>query len=123
MLLSYDSTGRSNPVLFGGDGKEYSMTLNTFRKPLRMLVGLGFPRDIHSPLEALAYLNEAPASFRSGAYKMALKACQAALSGEIEAETARGTFEAYARKHDLLAPDISDIIAVSAAGRHDPRPT
>lgn len=96
------------------------MTLNAFREPVRILVGLGFPRDIHCPLEALVYLNETPASSRNGAHTMAVKACKAALLDEIETETAHGTFEAYVRKHDLLAPDIDDIVAASAARRHDP---
>jgi hypothetical protein len=57
---------------------------------------------------------------RNAAHIMALKACKAALSGEVEAETARGTFEAFARKHDLLAPEMDDFIAAACRRRNDP---
>jgi len=40
--------------------------------------------------------------------------------GEIEAETARGLFAAFAEKHDLLAPE-TDIITASRR-RHDKDP-
>ncbi|WP_407829791.1 DUF982 domain-containing protein [Staphylococcus aureus] len=51
---------------------------------------------------------------------MALKACRAALRGEIEADTARGLFAAFAAKHDLLAPDV-DVISASRHS-HDKDP-
>jgi hypothetical protein len=57
---------------------------------------------------------------RDTAHSIALKACSAALRGEIEEETARGPFSAFAEKHDLLAPE-TDIIAASRH-RHDKDP-
>jgi hypothetical protein len=45
------------------------------------------------------------------AHSMALKACSAALRGDIEAETAHGFFAAFAEKHDLLAPQHTSVIA------------
>ncbi|MDH6298251.1 hypothetical protein M2315_004741 [Agrobacterium fabrum] len=56
---------------------------------------------------------------RDTAYSVALKACGAALRGEIEAETARGLFAAFAEKHDLLAPE-TDIITASSRRHKDP---
>ncbi|GLR56833.1 MULTISPECIES: DUF982 domain-containing protein [Rhizobium] len=44
----------------------------------------------------------APGSDR--AHTIALNTCKAALTGDIEAETARSVFAAFAERHDLLAP-------------------
>ncbi|TIW73934.1 MAG: DUF982 domain-containing protein, partial [Mesorhizobium sp.] len=37
--------------------------------------------------------------------KAAIRACKAALVGDIDAETARGIFAAFARKKDILIED------------------
>ncbi|MGO4637085.1 DUF982 domain-containing protein [Mesorhizobium sp. 2RAF45] len=37
--------------------------------------------------------------------KAAIRACKAALTGEVEAETARGKFIAFVRKKDILMQD------------------
>ena len=74
------------------------MKPDMFRQPVSILVGLGY-----------RHLVEWPASQRDGAHSIALKACSAALRGEIEAETARGLFTAFAEKHDLLAPEIDEL--------------
>ncbi|MGN7735350.1 DUF982 domain-containing protein [Ensifer sp. 22564] len=47
---------------------------------------------------------------------MALNACRAALAGEIDVETVRGTFVAFARRANLLAPDTDAIVAGGGAG-------
>lgn len=92
-----------------------------FGKPVRILVGLGRPRDIRSALDAYMFLDEAPGYMRNSAHAMALKACRAALMGEVEAQTARGAFEAFVRKHDLLAPEIDHLASSSgASGRNGP---
>jgi hypothetical protein len=96
------------------------MTPDIFREPVRISVGLGFPRGIRSPLDAVIYLNEVPPPARNNGHTMALKTCKAALMGEIEAETARGAFEAYARRQDILAPGADDIVAARSLRRHDP---
>ena len=85
------------------------MKPDMFREPVSILVGLGFPAEVRSVMEAYRHLIEAPASQRDTAHAVALKACGAALRGEIEAETARGLFVAFVKKHDLLAPDINVI--------------
>jgi hypothetical protein len=96
------------------------MKPDTFKKPVRIFVGLGQPREIRNVLDAYMFLDDAPGYIRNAAQAMAFKACKAALSGEIEAETARGAFEAFARKHDLLAPETDYLIAAASSGRHDP---
>ncbi|EJC82955.1 Protein of unknown function (DUF982) [Rhizobium leguminosarum bv. trifolii WSM2297] len=92
------------------------MKPDMFREPISILVGLGFPAEVRSVMDAYRHLIEWPVSQRDTAHSVALKACSAALRGEIEAETARGLFAAFAEKHDLLAPDI-DAIAPSRLRR------
>ncbi len=91
------------------------MKPDMFRQPVSILVGLGFPAAICSVMDAYRHLSEWPASLRDTAHSVALKACSAALRGEIEAETARGLFAAFAEKHDLLAPET--VIAASRLRR------
>jgi hypothetical protein len=93
---------------------------NVFHEPVTVLVGLGFPRRIDGPLDAVIFLNDVPDSARTSAHSMALKACKAALTGEIEAETARGAFRAYAQKQDILAPNTSEFLAARALRGRDP---
>ena len=71
-------------------------------------------------MDAYRHLVEWPASFRDTVYTVTLKACQAALRGEIEAETARGLFAAFADKHEILAPDTPAIGASSMRGDSGP---
>ncbi|PWI49806.1 hypothetical protein B5K03_34325 [Rhizobium phaseoli] len=92
------------------------MKPDMFRQPVTILVGLGFPAEVHTVMDAYRHLAEWPGSLRDAAHSMALKACSAALRGEIEAETARGLFAAFAEKHDLLAPE-TNVIAASRLGR------
>ncbi|MBW9089859.1 DUF982 domain-containing protein [Rhizobium wenxiniae] len=96
------------------------MKPDMFREPVIILVGLGFPAKVRTVIDAYRHLVEWPASMRDTAYSVALKACGAALRGEIEAETARGLFAAFAEKHDLLAPE-TNVIAASSR-RHDKDP-
>lgn len=37
--------------------------------------------------------------------KAAIRACKAALTGDVDAETARGVFVAFARKKDILVEE------------------
>jgi hypothetical protein len=87
------------------------MKPDMFRKPVTILVGVGFPAEVHSVMDAYRHLVEWPTSFRDTAHTLALKACQTALRGEIEAETARGLFAAFAEKHEILAPETPAIMA------------
>jgi hypothetical protein len=81
------------------------MKPDMFKQPVSILIGLGFPAEVRGVMDAYRHLVEWPASLRDGAHSVALKACNAALRGEIEAETARGLFAAFAEKHDLLVPE------------------
>ncbi|MGR9079689.1 DUF982 domain-containing protein (plasmid) [Rhizobium leguminosarum] len=92
------------------------MKPDMFKQPVSILVGLGFPAEIRSVMDAYRHLVEWPASLRDAAHSVALKACSAALRGEIEAETARGLFKTFAEKHDLLATE-TNTIAVSRLRR------
>lgn len=96
------------------------MKPDMFRHPVTILVGLGFPAEVRNVMDAYRHLVEWPASLRDAAHAIALKACQAALRGEIEAETARGLFAAFADKHDLLAPDTDTIVASPRRQERDP---
>ncbi|ASY67345.1 hypothetical protein SJ05684_a40320 (plasmid) [Sinorhizobium sojae CCBAU 05684] len=42
------------------------------------------------------------------------------MRGEIEAETARGLFAAFAEKHDLLAPETDLVMATHARWSRKP---
>lgn len=96
------------------------MKPDMFKQPVSILVGLGFPAKVRSVMDAYRHLSEWPASLRDTAHSVALKACGAALRGEIEAETARGLFAAFAEKHDLLAPEIDAIAASHLRRDRDP---
>ncbi len=65
------------------------MKPDMFRQPVSILVGLGFPAEVRGVMDAYRHLVEWPASLRDTAPSIALKACGAALRGEIEPETAR----------------------------------
>uniref|UniRef100_UPI00310144BB DUF982 domain-containing protein n=1 Tax=Neorhizobium sp. EC2-8 TaxID=3129230 RepID=UPI00310144BB len=96
------------------------MKPDMFREPVFILAGLGFPAEVRTVMDAFRHLVEWPASQRDTAHSIALKACGAALRGEIEAETARGLFAAFAEKHDLLAPDTKVITASRRGHDRDP---
>ncbi|MBW6424395.1 DUF982 domain-containing protein [Rhizobium sp. XQZ8] len=96
------------------------MKPDMFREPVSNLVGLGFPAAVRSATDAYRHLCEWPVRSRDTAHAVALKACGAALRGEIEAETARGLFAAFAEKHDLLAPETSAIAATRLRRDRDP---
>jgi hypothetical protein len=86
-------------------GKEQPMNPDMFEKPVTMLLGLGIPTEVKSVMHAYQILMD----WRNAAEpsrELALKACKAAINGEIEAETARAVFVAFAERNDLLAPEI-----------------
>ena len=85
--------------------KEELKEYNVFEEPVSLFVGLGLPVQVRTVAEAYALLGEWPPSKTDPAHTMAIKACKAALSGKIEAQTARGLFVAFAHRHDLLAPE------------------
>ncbi|MGO4836648.1 DUF982 domain-containing protein [Rhizobiaceae sp. 2RAB30] len=87
-----------------------------FETAVTILVGIGYPVKIKTVQEAHSLLEDWPQSGRDAAHTFALKACRAALTGEIGAETARALFVAFARKHDLLAPDPQGVVVARQEG-------
>lgn len=92
---------------------------DAFHAPVRILVGLGFPQEICGAIDAVAYLHAVPISARDYRHSLALKACRAALRGEIEGETARVMFKAYAAKQGILAPADDDVLASRASSSQE----
>ncbi|SFC26342.1 Protein of unknown function [Bosea sp. CRIB-10] len=86
------------------------MTSDDFERPVVILTGFGHPTAIASAMEAYMFLADWPARKRDPAHGFVLKACLAAIRGEIEPDTARGLFASWAEKHDLLAPDIAAFV-------------
>ena len=81
------------------------MLAQSFEKPVLVLVGLGFPRRIDTVVDAYRFAQEWCGN--SPEQRAAIRACKAALAGEIDAETARGIFTAFARKKDILVEDAA----------------
>ncbi|CAN7669084.1 DUF982 domain-containing protein [Rhizobium sp. LjRoot30] len=96
------------------------MKPDMFKEPVTILVGIGFPAKVRSVMDAYRHLAEWPPSVRDSAHSIALNACRAALQGEIEVETARGMFAAFAERHDLLAPDLDAVVATRHSRDRDP---
>lgn len=86
----------------------------SFDMPVAIAAGLGMPVHIGTVMEAYIFLNEQPAGRHSAARDLALKACRAGLAGEIDAETVRAAFVAYARRSHLLLPDAVAIARLPA---------
>lgn len=79
------------------------MVSQPFEKPIRVWVGLGFPRQLNTVVDAYQFAMDYCGN--SPEQKAAIRACKAALTGEVDAETARGVFEAFARKKGLIAEE------------------
>jgi hypothetical protein len=79
------------------------MLSKPFEQPVRVWVGLGFPRQINSVVDAYQFLLGWCGN--SPEQKAAIRACKAALAGDVDADTARGVFVAFARKKDILVED------------------
>lgn len=79
------------------------MRSRMFRTPVRVWVGLGFPRQLNTIVDAYQFALDWCGN--SPGQKAAIRACKAALLGDIDVETARGVFVAFARKKDLLVAD------------------
>lgn len=79
------------------------MLAQPFEKPIRVLVGLGFPRQLNTVVDAYQFAMEWCGN--SPEQRAAIRACKAALSGDVDAETARDIFMAFARKKGILVQD------------------
>jgi Protein of unknown function (DUF982) len=94
------------------------MFATTFEEPLTVLVGLGFPRQISSLLDAIRYLDEQPSFLRDEAFHATYGACQDALNGDITSDEARDILCALLRRRGTLLEDNwYDPIRVTDADR------
>lgn len=94
------------------------MPSDDFERPVIILAGAGIPTAVSSAMEAYMFLTDWPKSQRDTAHVFALKACLAAVRGEIEADTARGLFASWAEKQDILAPDVAVFTSSRRQGSH-----
>lgn len=76
------------------------MLAKPFEKPIHVLVGLGFPRRLNTVVDAYQFAMEWAGN--SPEQRAVVRACKAALAGDVDAETVRGVFVAFARKKDIL---------------------
>ena len=91
------------------------MLSQPFRKPVRVWVGLGFPRQLNSVVDAYQFVVDWCGN--SPEQKAAIRACKAALAGEIDAETARGILVRFAKKKDILVEDGTTPLVTSTGQR------
>jgi hypothetical protein len=75
-----------------------------FDRSVAVFVGLGFPREIESVLDAFQLLNEWTGSGGPVHY-LALDTCRAALVGKDTVDSARQALVAFALDRNILAPD------------------
>ena len=78
-----------------------------FEEPVTLLVGMGFPARIESATKAYALLQDWPTANRNHTHAVALNACKAGIAGEVDPETVRAALVAFARRNDILVPDMS----------------
>jgi len=90
------------------------MTELAFEDTVYVIVGLGSVKSISTVMEAYVFLNEWPMGMDKPERTIALKTCKAALSGMVDAEVARSTFEAFARRNHLLVPRVNPVLAAKA---------
>ena len=79
------------------------MLSKPFEKPIRVWIGLGFPRQLNTVVDAYQFVINWCGN--SPEQKAAIRACKAALAGDVDAETARGIFVAFARKKEIRVED------------------
>lgn len=89
-----------------------------FERPVVILTGVGIPTAVSSAMEAYMFLADWPTAQRDAAHAFAMKACLAAVRGEIEADTAKGLFASWAEKRDILAPEVAAFIRSRGTGSH-----
>jgi hypothetical protein len=83
--------------------KRLNMDTKVFERPVSVYVGLGCVRTVASVMDAYMMLNDWTSTRKCHAHEMALKACKAALKGDVDAETVRSLFVAFALRHHCLA--------------------
>ncbi len=92
------------------------MSAKQFPRPVSVLVGLGFPRRIDTPLEAYMFLCAAPGLLHDEAFEATMATYQMALAGTASVEEANDVFAAYARR---CGHYVDDVPVEFAAGELD----
>jgi hypothetical protein len=92
------------------------MLTRPFEKPVRVWVGLGFPRQLNTVTDAYQFVLEWCGN--SPEQRAAMRACKAALVGDVDPETARGVFMAFARKKDILMEGATPSPLAAPTPRH-----
>lgn len=90
------------------------MLSQPFQEPIRIWMGLGFPRQLNSVVYAYQFAMEYCGN--SPEQRAAIRACKAALTGEVDPETARGVFVAFAKKKGLM---VDEWVPPATKGRGD----
>ena len=90
------------------------MLSQPFEKPVRVWVGPGFPPQLNTVVDAYQFVTQWCGN--SPEQRAAIRACKAALAGEIDAETARGILVQFAKRKDVLVEDAM-MPPVTIAGR------
>lgn len=78
------------------------MSSKSFSVPVSIIKGVGMPTTVFTVAEAYDFLNDWPSNRRNGAHTLAVNACRAALSGDIEIELAEEAFRGFARRQQIL---------------------
>ena len=94
------------------------MFAKPFEKPIRVWVGLGFPRQLNTVADAYQFVIDWCGN--SPEQRAAIRACRAALAGDVDAEAAKGVLVALARKKDILIEDgaVPPTVLESAHSKH-----
>lgn len=93
------------------------MLATPFEKPVWVWVGPGFPHQLNTVADAYQFVLEWCGN--SPKQRAAMRACKAALVGDVDPETARGVFAAFARKKDILMEEgATPSPLVAPAPRH-----
>ena len=77
-----------------------------FASPIVILVGMGFPLEVRSVMDALRYLDGQPALLRDEAFEATYGACRDALDGKASVVEARDVLCALARRRGVLVEEI-----------------
>ena len=87
-----------------------------FASPIVVLVGMGFPLEIRSVMDAVRYLDGQPVPLRDEAFEATYGACREALNGKASVAEARDVLCALARRRGVLVEEMSPQPAPVAAG-------
>jgi hypothetical protein len=87
------------------------MKHDVFDKPVWVYAGINLPLALQGVSQTHAFLLDAPGRLRGIGYSGAVNACLAAMRRDVDVETARAAFAAYADRNGILMPDADDLIA------------